>query len=446
MFMKRPKRTKLLAAFGVAAMLLAACGGDDAADEPAAETTVDTATEDAAATTAPAVTTAPASDDDTADDQVVITVWAPLGAEEMMAVAPLYEEETGIKVDVIVKDFSSGFQEYEDIQPTGNGPDMLVLAHNQLGVYVKSGFLTPIELGAAEAEFNPTAVTAITYEGQKWFVPFTVENVGLFRNADLVPDPVTSWDEMVQISQDLVDAGEADERLLFGIDQTGGDAYHFYGLQTSYGVPIYGDDGTGSFDPANVLPTDEKGLVFAEALAEWGATGLINPNVTYDIATELFNSGRAPFWVTGPWAVANMEEAGTNYVIDPIPSAGGETARPYAGIVGVGLNPDGPNLLAAQDFATNFLTREDVQYMMYQAGARPPAHSGALAQAAAEDANIAAFGAIGEVAQPMPAFPCYGEVYTLWSPTQLQILRGDVEPSAWTDMTAKAREIMAGDC
>src|SRR5262245_48307124 len=50
--------------------------------------------------------------------------------------------------------------------PAGNGPDIIVGAHDWIGELFNNGLLAPIDLGDKAKSFDPVSLKAFTYNGQ----------------------------------------------------------------------------------------------------------------------------------------------------------------------------------------------------------------------------------------------------------------------------------------
>src|SRR5690606_6054062 len=134
--------------------------------------------------------------------------------------------------------------------------------------------------------------------------------------------------------QASVASGASTMPFLLGLDPVAGDPYHLYPFQTSMGAPVFGLDAEGGFDANNLTMDNEGGMAFAAKLTEWGQAGVLNPNLTGDIALETFLAGKSPFFITGPWNLPAIKDAGIPYAIDAIPTTGSEVASPFAGVNG----------------------------------------------------------------------------------------------------------------
>lgn len=420
--MTAPRRRALaLGAVSVtAALVLSACGGGDSADS--ADST-DLAT--AGATT--------------------LTMWVDAERSPALTdVAAQFKEDTGIEIKLVTKDFEQVSDDFITQVPTGKGPDLIVGPHDWLGKFVLNGVVSPIELGDKAADFSESAVTAMTYEGSTYGVPYSIENIGLLRNADLVPEPAATMDEVIANGKAAVEKG-AEFPFLVGMDPKQGDPYHLYPFQTSMGVPVFGTDETGGYDASKLELGNSNGAAFAAKVKEWGeaGAGILNSNITADIAKEKFNAGASPYFLTGPWNVPLAEEAGINVVVDPLPTAGDQPAQPFVGVNGFFISSKSANSLAATEFALNYLTTEAVQDAMFEGGGRPPALNASF-EKAAEDPTVAAFGEIGANGVPMPAIPEMGAVWADWGATELALIKGQGDPAeSWATMVGNVEAKIA---
>lgn len=359
------------------------------------------------------------------DNSTPITVWVDIERKPALEeVAASFTEETGVEVKLVTKDFGTVDQDFISQVPTGKGPDIIVSPHDKLGAYVSAGVVAPLELGDVADGFAEAALQAMTYDGDVYGVPYSIENVALVRNVDLVAEPVATFDEVIANGR----AAGTEYPFLVGLSPEQGDPYHLYPLQTSFGSQVFAQNADGSYDPSQLVLGDAAGVEFATALKQWGAEGILNANIDGDKAREFFVAGQSPYYLTGPWNIPAIAEAGINYAIDPLPSAGGEEARPFVGVNGFFLSSKSTNALAATDFIVNYLSTEDAQMSLFEVGGRPPALLAAYETAAAEDPDVEAFGKIGQTGAPMPAIPEMGAVWSDWGNAELQLIKGEGDP------------------
>ena len=385
--------------------------------------------------------------DDLADSgSTTIVMWVDTErAPALKDIAAQFKEDTGITVKLEIKDFATVDQDFISQVPTGKGPDLIVSPHDKLGAYVANGVVAPLELGDKADEFAASAIQAMSYDGTVYGVPYSIENVALLRNADLVPDAVTSFDDAIANGKAFAGSDPDKYPFLVGLSPDQGDPYHLYPLQTSYGAPVFGLDDKGAYDSTNLTLGNEGGLKFAAKLKEWGAEGVLNANIDGDKAKEFFLAGKSPYYITGPWNLPDIKSSGMNYAIDALPSAGGEPAQPFIGVNGFFLSSKSTNALAATKFIVDYLSSEAVQTALYKIGGRPPALTAAYDKAAASDADIKAFGEIGQNGVPMPAIPAMGSVWADWGSAELSLIKGEGDPTeVWNTAVANIKTKIAG--
>ena len=352
-------------------------------------------------------------------DGGTLTVWVDAErVDALQGAADAYEDKTGVVVDLVGKSVDDMKDDFIQQVPTGKGPDVVMGAHDWLGELSTNGVVAPLELGDSAEDYLPVALQAATYEGTVYMLPYAVENIAVLRNADLVPEPATSFDDMIAKGTFVVEQGAE------------GNPYHLYPFQTAFGAPVFGTDDSGSYDPTDLQLGSEGGFAFADWLGAQGAAGTLNTDVDGEIAKQQFLDGTAAFWLTGPWNVGAATEAGINVAIDPIPSPTGETASPFAGVKGFFVSAESKNKVAANDFLVNYIGTEDVQLELFKAGNVLPALT-AAADSAASDPIIAGFQAVGADAVPMPAIPAMGAVWQYWGVAEAAIINGADPATTW---------------
>ncbi|KAA1423683.1 maltose ABC transporter substrate-binding protein [Mumia zhuanghuii] len=383
--------------------------------------------------------------DDSSSGSTTLTMWVDAErAPALKDAAASFKKDKDVEVKLVIKDFQSARDDFITQVPTGKGPDMIVGPHDWVGKFVQNGVVAPLELGDKAGDFEDAAVQAMTYEGKTYGLPYAIENVALVRNTALLDTPAQTMDDVVAAGNGVVKAGKAKYPFLVGLDPKQGDPYHLYGIQTSYGAPVFERNDAGDYDPNQLGLGNPGGVEFAKDLAAWSKAGALNPSITGDIAKTAFNKGESPYFLTGPWNVPDMQKAGLEIAIDPIPTGGDEAATPFIGVNGFFISSKATNALAASEFVLNYLSTEDAQDALFKTGGRPPALKASF-EKAASDPIVAAFGEIGKTGAPMPAIPQMDAVWADWGATELDIIKGKVDPAtAWPKMVQSVQSKVAG--
>ena len=344
------------------------------------------------------------------DEGPTLLVWADeTRASVIEELGADFEEEFGVTLTVQQLGFGDIRDQLRIAGPAGEGPDIIIGAHDWVGELVTNGLLAPVDLGDDVDLFTPVSITAFTWDGELYGVPYVVENVGFFYNTDLVETPPATWDEVRTMSEELMDSGAAQ----YGYIRQEGDPYHFYPIQTAFGGYIFGLDEVGNYTADDVGVDNEGSVAALEWIQAMINDGLIPTGLDGGAAETLFQDGDAAMYITGPWNVGRFLDEGLNFAIAPIPGGSdGEIGRPFIGAQAFMVSAFSENPLLAQAFLTEFVASEDVQYALYEQGNRAPALLSA--QEKVEDPYLAQLAVAGEVGLPMPGIPAMSAVWTAW--------------------------------
>jgi arabinogalactan oligomer / maltooligosaccharide transport system substrate-binding protein len=437
-------RKKWLAVVPIAALVLTACGGNDNTTPETTDTTEETevTTEETEEPADTEETEEPAETDETEEPEATVradadlVIWADDTRRPVLEeFAQRFEDEQGLTVAVQEVAFDDIDDNVIQQAPAGEGPDIFVGAHDWLGGLVASGVVAPLDLAGAEDQYFDVAVQAFSFDGTNYGLPYGTENIALVRNTELVPEPVETLEEMIEIGNAAVEAGDAD--IAVGWQQP--DVYHNYWVVTGAGGYVFGQNEDGSYDADDVGIDSEGGLRAAELFGEMADSGFINQDVTYDVMIDSFANGRAPFAVTGPWALPSFEDV--DYVVEALPTVDGEPAGPFVGVQGFFISAFAENELAARTFVLDFMGTEEAQLEMYEANPRIPAMISAFEQVQ-DDEIVGGFGAAGETGFPMPAIPEMGSVWTAWEDAYTNIFQGVDPAEAFEEAADQVRELI----
>ncbi|MCU0479625.1 MAG: extracellular solute-binding protein [Anaerolineae bacterium] len=365
----------------------------------------------------------------------ILVSLAPVAAQDTLLIwadaerAPLllelgadFEAQFGVKVEVQEMGLGDARDQLLVAGPVGEGPDLMIVAHDTLGQLVVNSAIVPIELGELEANFVPLGIELFTYDGQLWALPYNLENVALIRNVDLVPEAPTTWQEVRAISEQLVADGK-----LYGFVAHTGNPYHVFPIFSAFGGYVFGsDDGGLTLNVQDIGLNSEGGLAAATWLSEMYLADLMPQNIGDNEVFDLFETGDAAMFITGPWfsqRIAETAEAGGfTYAIDPLPGAEGisEVGAPFKGGQGFVISAFSDQKLNAETFLFDFVATLDV---MQRLTSRLPAFVGVVNP----DPNMAFFEAAGAVTVPMPTIPEMGSVWAGWG-NNLTLISQDADP------------------
>jgi arabinogalactan oligomer/maltooligosaccharide transport system substrate-binding protein len=321
----------------------------------------------------------------------------------------------GTLIKIVEVPFDQTLAQLQQAGPSGQGPDLFIGTHEWLGALVPARAVAPINLGAKKGAFVPVTTQAFTYEGQTYGVPFAFQNVALLRNTTLVPEAPATWKDLTKVALQLKESAKVD--LALGMQVP--DPYYQYPLFSAFGGYLFKESAEGTFDVQDIGLDTPDGLSAAAAFARWTREGLIDPNVTYDVMVEKFGTGRTPFAITGPWAIAQPETGfkakGVPFAVEPIPPVDGGTPHPFVGVQGFMVSGYSHNQDMARALAVQFMATEEAQLKLFQAGGRTPALKSALDKVSAVNEEVKGFAESGEDGIPFPPIPEVNEVWSNWT-------------------------------
>jgi maltose-binding protein MalE len=344
--------------------------------------------------------------------------------EVLTALGRKFQAEYGVAVEVSLVDLGQIRNQFLLSQGGAECADIAIIPHDNLGPLVENSAVLEINPGAKGDSFTAPSLEGFTYNGKLYGLPLAVENIGFFYNTSLVPEPPETWDEAVAMTERLIKAGKV-ERMLGLADAH----YNAYPVYDSFGGAVFGKKADGSLDGKRIL-VDGPGFVAAlDFLTAQVRNKLIPETIDWDASHVLFESGKAPFVCTGPWALNRFKTAGVPYAIGAFPAAkkGGPPGNPFLGVQGMIVSAASPRRLLAQSFAVDFIATEENMTALYQAEQRPSAWKSIFENAADDDA--AGFNKAGAHAVPMPSIPEMGYVWDAWTAAAALSFAGDKSPA-----------------
>jgi maltose/maltodextrin transport system substrate-binding protein len=113
-----------------------------------------------------------------AEGALVIWVSASGDATALGTLAAQYQASSGVTVTVTVMDPLA--KRYGTAAGQGEGPDIALLRHDQMGVLVADGLIAPVNPTADwTAGILPVAMEAVRFDGSTWGYPVAIDALHL---------------------------------------------------------------------------------------------------------------------------------------------------------------------------------------------------------------------------------------------------------------------------
>jgi arabinogalactan oligomer/maltooligosaccharide transport system substrate-binding protein len=343
---------------------------------------------------------------------LTLTIWTDANrAPAVTKIANSWAAANGATIKVVTKDFGSIRSNLGTVA-AADAPDVVLAAHDWTGELAANGLVEPLYPSVAiRKQFPKYTLDAFSYGTavkKLYGIPVQVENIALLVNTKIAKVPTT----FKQLETAAL-AAKKKNKLAFGIcvqQGSGGDAYHMYPFFAGLGGYVFGVNKAGNLDPSDIGVANPAFLKNASLIDKWNKEGLINSKTDYATCNTSFTKNKAPFWITGPWAVSDIEKAGVKFRAVQVPAIT-KASVPFLGVNGMAVtkyatahNVDA----AAKDLVVNFFSTASAQTALAAAGGRAPANL----KAKATDPILAQFGAAGKGGVPMPNIPQMGSVWS----------------------------------
>jgi len=282
-----------------------------------------------------------------------LTIWinGDKGYNGLAEVGKQFEEETGIKVTVAHPD--SLQDKFPQTAATGDGPDIMIWAHDRFGAYAEAGLLTEVkpskEVKDGIVDF---AWDAVTYDGKYVGYPVAIEALSLIYNKDLVPNPPKNWEEVEALNAKLKKQGKT--AIMWNLKEP----YFTWPLMAADGGYAF-KHGANGYDvkDAGIANSGVKASMnFVKSLVD---KGVISSDMDYSVSESEFNKGNTAMTINGPWAWGNVEKSGINYGVTTLPKFNGQVSKPFVGVLTAGISTASPNQDLAVEFIENYLLTND---------------------------------------------------------------------------------------
>ena len=353
-----------------------------------------------------------------------LVIWADQKkADSLKEITKSWGQEQGITVavQIVANDLQPAFI---TANQAGNGPDIVMGAHDWIGNLLQNSAIRPVVLSPeAEANYSDIALKAVTYDGQIYGTPYAVECLGLFVNKALtqVTEPATI--------EEMVEAGTAagTELILSQAVDEKGDAYNMEPIYTAAGGYLFGKNPDGSYNSKDLGIGKEGSIRAAEKIGQLGKQGVLRKSVTAANHISLFTNAKAPYLISGPWALADIKKAGIDYQLTRIPGFGdieGSQARPFAGVNCFYVASNGKNKAFAETFVADAAKDMTFAASMFPSNELPPAQKDLAEKLRTEQPDMVTFADMSAQADPMPAIPAMSSVWEPFGRAQANIVAG----------------------
>ena len=351
----------------------------------------------------------------TAFDEDSLTIWIgdnKAKADLEKALAPFTEDlGIGVNVEIVEPKLPDRFQQ---AAATGDGPDLIFYAHDRFGEWAAGGLIQPVEPSAAFADgVLDTAMEALAFDGRVWGYPIAVEAIALIYNKAYVEEPPATFEEIAEL-----ELPEGVQPILWDYNNT----YFTFPLMMANGGYAF-QKVDGAYDGKDTGVDNAGAIAGAAVLREMIDSGVMPKGVDYGVMDGAMKKGEVAMVVNGPWAWSDLAAAGVDFGVAPLPSVGGEPARPFVGVYSAAINAASPNADLAVELLEGYLLTDEA-LATWNASNELGALADLSAAEAQTDPKVAATLANAEAGVPMPSNPEMGAFWSAMEPALGNITTG----------------------
>ena len=420
--MRPTSRAAVLAATCVLIFSVAACGSND----PGAGAS-------GATGSPPAPGGSPAGSDGASpagDISGELRVWG-MGNEGALlgALADAFETEyPNVTVNVTPVDWGQAVAKLQTAIGGGETPDVSQMGTDMMGQFIETGALEPVPSSIDPSVYFESAWNTGVVDGTAYAVPWYVETRLLYYRTDIaeaagITAAPTNWDELKAAATAMQQQGGAE----WGISLGTKNWQEYMPFVWSNGGAVVNDAGEFALNSPEAI----EALTYYDSFFEEGLSPTAVPE-GFDI-TPAFVTGTHPMFVSGPWHLGLVAEAGGadiegNWAIALHPGKDGAPGTSFLGGSNFVVFTDSPNKDAAWAWA-EFVSRPESQILWYEEATVLPAVQAAWDDPAlGDDENLALFGEQLSSTSTQPAIPTWSEIASSLNDQLERVTAGDASP------------------
>jgi len=248
-----------------------------------------------------------------------------------------------------------------------NTAHVFTWAHDWTGEMANGGFIVSLSkylpretIEDLRKEYAALAFSSGVYKLELYGLPWAIEGIALVCNLDMtggvLPGKFSQLEEIMKRWYNP-------ERKTYGLAWQI-DPYHVYPLITAFGGFYYDED-------RDAVGVNSAGAVEGfKFLLSKVFPYMFTGDLGHEAQLSIFEEGRAPCIITGPWNIPRIKEKVARIAIGPIPEIDGMKPKPFSGIkllwITKAAEADRNRLYASILFALWFTLNDDVTRMLME--------------------------------------------------------------------------------
>lgn len=343
--------------------------------------------------------------------QTTITLWHAYRGGEKKALKQVVKKYNSENSEIQIKLLGIPYDAFADkitaAIPRGKGPDIFIFAHDRIGSWEKGEVIEPLDFFIEEdisGQFIDGSYKPMVYEESLYGLPMSVKSIILFYNADMLKEAPKTTDEMIKVAKEFTHPEKGEYGLVYEI----ANFYFHAGWMQGFGGKVFDENNRP------VINSKENIRSFQFAQDMFLKHKIVPPEVSNVLVTSLFNEGKTPMVINGPWFQGEINSK-INYEVAQLPiiSEIGTPAIPFMSSEGVMMSAKSAHKEEAFKVMQYLVTKEAAETMAIvgkQTVANKEAYQNPLISG---DKYLPKFKKQIENSRPMPSIP---QMLQVWSP------------------------------
>ena len=288
--------------------------------------------------------------------------------------------------------------------PAGMGPDVFLMAHDNMGTAFNDGILEPFPEELYEKYTDlilETALKTSVFDGVLYGVPLSTENIAFFYNRNLLgntPVPAT-FEEVIAFAEQWNNPRTGRYALRWPVE----DPYYNYFFLTAGGMSLFGPDMDDYRVPGWDSEAAAGGLRFYRSLRR--IFDVQSGDAHHEATVGRFIRGEIPFTITGPWDINAMKRGRLNFGVTKLPTINGVQPRSFSGAIIAAVSSYSSNKEAAFAFIEFLSSAEGVTLMYRNTGKLAAYKDISGIEGLRDDPHLMGIQEQAPFADPMPVIP-----------------------------------------
>lgn len=363
-----------------------------------------------------------------------VTLWAQGTEGEALAdfIKPFEEANPDVTVTVTPIPWDSAQNKYQTAIAGSTTPDIGMFGTDWMPGFASALLPTPAQIDTSG--IFPVSVETTEFDGEAYGVPWYVETRVIFYRSDLMKEAgfeefPTTFDGLKELAQAYKDKAGADYGI--SLPTSGWNAFlSLLPFAWSNDAAVISDDQTEwTFDTPEMEDSFEYlNSFFTEELADK------NPDTESSARASAFIDGSVPMFLSGPWDIPGLTEAGgegfgDKFSVATIPASSSGTSTSFAAGANLAVFKAAKNPDAAWKLI-QWLTEPDVQADWFEAVNDLPAQEVAWNDPAlSENTKVSVFGDQLQSTKTAPPLTSWTQVSAAADTEVEQMIRGGKTPA-----------------